>query len=99
MLTPTYPVTPLRQIAIILAHCILRIRNKRSSDSLPILRTCSFGLCRTSSAPMQLLWLASPEHRSDCYGRCLVVSELHEFHVFEARLVQQDFDLLDVHSP
>ena len=32
MQTPTYPVTPLRQIAIILAHCIVRIPNKRSAD-------------------------------------------------------------------
>jgi hypothetical protein len=35
MKVSTYPVTPLRQIAIILAHCILRIRNKRSTDSPP----------------------------------------------------------------
>jgi len=30
----TAPVTPLRQIAIILAHCVVRILNKRSTDSL-----------------------------------------------------------------
>lgn len=33
---PAYPITPLRQIAIILAHCILRIRNKRLTNSPPV---------------------------------------------------------------
>lgn len=28
MNAPTHPITPLRQIAIILAHCIMRIHNK-----------------------------------------------------------------------
>ncbi len=32
MQAPAYPITPLRQIAIILAHCILRIQNKRLTD-------------------------------------------------------------------
>lgn len=32
MQAPTNPVTPLRQIAIILAHCILRIQNKRLTN-------------------------------------------------------------------
>jgi hypothetical protein len=35
MQTPAYPITPLRQIAIILAHCVMRIRNKQSID-LPL---------------------------------------------------------------
>lgn len=29
MQPPEYPMTPLRQIAIILAHCIVRLRNKQ----------------------------------------------------------------------
>jgi hypothetical protein len=33
---PAYPITPLRQIAIILARCILRIRNKRLTNSPPV---------------------------------------------------------------
>jgi hypothetical protein len=36
MQDPTYPITPLRQNAIILAHCILRIQNKRLTDSTPV---------------------------------------------------------------
>lgn len=35
MQAPIYPVTPLRQIAIILAHCVLRIQNKRLTDLTP----------------------------------------------------------------
>ena len=35
MQAPIYPVTPLRQIAINLAHCILRIQNKRLTGLPP----------------------------------------------------------------
>jgi hypothetical protein len=33
MQAPDYPITPLRQIAIILAHCIVRLRSKQLLDN------------------------------------------------------------------
>lgn len=35
MQDPAYPIDPLRQIAIILAHCVLRIQNKRLTNLPP----------------------------------------------------------------
>ncbi len=43
MQAPIYPVTPLRQIEIILAHCILRIQNKRLTGFSPQTRLSAFG--------------------------------------------------------
>jgi len=45
MTAPIYPIAPLRQIAIILAHCVLRIQNK-----LTLRSTENYGSRSTASS-------------------------------------------------